>query len=693
MLKDLLLEIGTEELPSRFVRDAVNQLADKTAKWLTDTRIGYQSVHKFATPRRLAVLIKGVSPKQEDVAEEVKGPSKKIALDEKGNWTKAALGFARSQGVDPDKLYFKEIGGVDYVHALKQSAGVESTALLPEGLSGIIQSLTFPKQMRWGSGDMKFARPIKWLVALYGTDIVPFEIAGIRSGRRTAGHRFLGDWADLAAANDYAETLRQQFVIADMDEREAMIRSQIQSLADSKGWHIQIQDDLMEEVLFLVEYPTVLYGSFHPDFLDIPKEVLITSMREHQRYFPVFDQEGKLLPHFVTVRNGNADHLENVIRGNEKVLRARLSDAKFFYTEDQKLPIETALSRLEHVVFHEELGTLGDKVRRIGRIAEELAKREAFGEQDRQYVQRAAEICKFDLMTQMVYEFPELQGVMGEDYARKAGEAEPVAKAVFEHYLPRFAGDKLPETNIGAIVSIADKLDTIVGCFSIGIVPTGSQDPYALRRQANGIVQIILEYKFSFTLSDLFRLALDVHEAARPLKRSREDVLRDLNDFFVLRVKNVLSDMEIRYDLVDAVILASAGIDHVPGTIRRALALQEAVADGAFKQAVDAFNRVCNLAVKATSKTVNPEVFVEPAEQALYQAWQACHAGFAQAMNEGREQDALRTLMELEAPINAFFDAVLVMVEDEAVRQNRLGLLATIAADIKALADFSKLVW
>ncbi|MGG1877700.1 glycine--tRNA ligase subunit beta [Paenibacillus cisolokensis] len=691
MSKDLLFEIGLEEVPARFLRAAMEQLRDKTVQWLEASRIQFGEVQAYATPRRLAVWVRDVAEKQEDVSEEVKGPSRKIALDENGQWSKAALGFARSQGVEPDSFTFKELGGVEYIYVTKNSAGVQTQSILAEGLLGIITSMTFPKNMRWGGHEFKFVRPIRWLVALFGSEVIDIEIAGVASGNVTRGHRFLGGEAVISEASAYRETLRGQHVIVDVNEREEMIVSQIQALAKEKGWNIAIKDDLLEEVLFLVETPTVLYGSFDPSFLEIPQEVLITSMREHQRYFPVLDSQGQLLPYFVTVRSGDSRSLEVIAKGNEKVLRARLSDAKFFYEEDQKLQIKDALSKLESIVFHEELGTIGDKVRRIRRISDALAaKLNATGD-TADSVSRAADICKFDLVTQMVYEFPELQGVMGEDYARKAGEKEEVAKAVFEHYQPRFAGDAVPTTQVGSIVSIADKIDTIAGCFSIGIIPTGSQDPYALRRQAQGIVQIILEHKLPITLSELFTIALDVHQNIRALKRSADEIRKDLYEFFGLRVKKLLSEQQ-RYDVVDAVI--SAGFDQVVSVVSRGQALMQAVTEtDDFKTTVESFNRVSSLAAKAGKAAVNPELFVEAEEGLLHEAWKTIREPYQAALEAADGVRALKLLGDLKAPITGFFDSVMVMAEDEAVRTNRLALLSGIDSDLKKFADFTKLVW
>lgn len=692
MPKDLLLEIGMEEVPARFVRGAMDQFKEKTVKWLEESRLEYGAVRIFATPRRLAVLVEGLAERQQDRHEEVKGPAKKIALDESGAWSKAALGFARSNGVDPASLIFKELGGVSYVYANKSSIGAETASLLPEALTALVTSLAFPKNMRWGNYELRYVRPIRWLVALYGADVVPMEIAGVASGRTTRGHRFLGGETTLHQASEYVDRLREQHVIADVKEREAAIRVGIDQLAAERGWRIDVKDDLLEEVLFLVETPTVFSGAFDPAFLGIPQEVLITSMREHQRYFPVKDEAGKLQPHFVAVRNGDSQSIDVVAKGNEKVLRARLSDAKFFYEEDQRRSIPDMLAKLETIVYHEELGSVGDKVRRIRTIADRLALHLKADETVRADVSRTADICKFDLVSQMVYEFPELQGIMGEDYARLAGERETVARAINEHYAPRHAGDQPPASLVGAIVGMADKIDTIVGCFSIGIVPTGSQDPYALRRQAAGIVSTMLAHQMELSLDELFDMALEVH-AARGLKRDAGDITGDLGTFFTLRVKNVLGEQGIRYDVADAVL--GAGASDVRRTLLRAHALQQKAGDAdkeSFRPAVEAFNRVCNLAAKSDARTVKPALFAEPAEADLYEAWQRVHAAYGVAIKEARLSDALETLSSLSEPIAAYFDAVMVMADDLQVRENRLAMLGLIADDVKTFADFSKLV-
>ncbi|MFW5437917.1 glycine--tRNA ligase subunit beta [Paenibacillus apiarius] len=688
MPKHLLLELGLEEVPARFMRGAMGQLRERLERWLTDSRIAYGEVQAFATPRRLAVLVHDVADKQTDIHEEVKGPAKKIALDENGAWTKAALGFARGQGVEPEQFFFKELNGVEYIYANKSSIGTDTAAVLVEGLTSIIHSMTFPKNMRWGANEMRFVRPIRWIVALHGTDIIPLEIEGVQAQKVSRGHRFLGGDAVIEEPAQYVERLREQFVIVDVSARETEITRQIEALAAEKNWNIAVKDDLLEEVLFLVEYPTVLFGAFEPSFLSIPQDVLITSMREHQRYFPVLNAEGQLMPYFVTVRNGDSKGLDMVAKGNEKVLRARLSDAKFFYQEDQKLKVIDCVQKLDSIVFHEELGTIGDKVRRIHAIADALALALQSDRQTALWVSRAADICKFDLVTQMVYEFPELQGVMGEDYARKAGEPEEVAHAINEHYKPRFAGDPAPESLVGSIISMADKLDTLVGCFGIGIIPTGSQDPYGLRRQATGIVQILLERELPLTLHTMFNIALDVYDRVQVLKRDCEDIRKDLYDFFGLRVKNVLSE-SVRYDVVDAIM--ASGYDDVKLTVARGEALMQAVTDESFKLTVESFNRVCNLASKAASTVVDESKFQQEEERMLYVRWTEVHQAFNDSYSE--PADALAALGQLKEAIHSFFDNVMVMAEDDTVRANRLALLKNIAGDIHRFADFSKLVW
>lgn len=688
--RTLLIEIGTEEIPARFVAGAAEQLKDKIASWLDYQRIPYESVKSFETPRRFAVLVEEVGEQQKDVDEELRGPAKKIAVDADGQWTKAALGFARGKGLSPEDLYLKEMNGVEYVFARKLEKGRPSVELLPQ-LNETISSMSFPKNMRWGSYDLKYVRPIKWMIALFGNEIIPFELTGVATSNLSRGHRFLGEEVEIQSPQEYKEKLAQQFVIVDPEERKEKILAQIHALEAEQNWTVPIDEGLLDEVVHLVEYPTVLFGNFEKEYLEIPQEVLITSMREHQRYFPVVDKEGVLLPHFVTVRNGDDKGLEIVAKGNEKVLRARLSDARFFYVEDQKLKIEDALARLETVVFHEELGTIGDKIRRFEKIAANLASEVNLHETEKAQLQRAASICKFDLVSHMVYEFPELQGIMGERYAKLAGEGEIVSKAIFEHYLPRFAGDQLPGTRVGALLSIADKLDTITGCFAIGIIPTGSQDPYALRRQAAGIVQILLEQKMDLPLSLLFDLSLSILDEKGLLKKDKEGIKKDLQDFFALRLKNLLQENQVRYDVIDAVLLADS--NRVLDVLYRAETLMQWVQKDSFKGIVESFNRVNNLAQKATGRTVNEEHIENAAEEELWKVYQSVQKETEALLAQNKYDKALETMATLQPVIDHFFEQVMVMVEDEKVRNNRLAILASIADGLFSFADFSKIVF
>lgn len=689
--RDFLLEIGVEEMPARVVQAASRQLTEKIEGWLKENNISFGKSLSFATPRRLALVLEEVAEKQEDREEEAKGPAKKIAIDDEGKWSKAAEGFARGQGVSTDDFYFKELKGVEYIYVTKQIKGVETKELLSQ-LQEIITGMTFPKNMRWGDHDIRFVRPVRWLVSLFGSDVIPLQITGIQSGVETEGHRFLGNRISITEPKAYARELLGEYVIADAEERKKAIQSQLKLIEEEQGWVIPMDLDLLEEVTQLVEYPTAVFGSFDVEFLTLPKEVLITSMKEHQRYFPVQNEEGELLPHFVTIRNGGVDSGGAVVRGNEKVLRARLADARFFYDEDKKLQISSAVSQLENIVFHEDLGSIGDKVRRIREISGGLAEWLKFNKDTVSAVDRSAEICKFDLVSQMVNEFPELQGRMGEEYALLAGETKLVSKAVFEHYLPRFAGDQLPTTQVGAVVSVADKIDSIVGCFSLGLVPTGSQDPYALRRQASGIVQILLQEKWSITLNQLFTSAITTFKNRQLMTRSPEEVEKELQSFFKLRLKNRMQEQGIRYDVIDAVLLDHS--DELHSLIDKASILMKQVETESLKTLVEAFTRLNNLANKIEHPIrLQVEKFESNVEHDLYESYISVRAAVESQTNERDWEGVYHSLNELKGPIQAFFDQVMVMVDDDDLRHNRLALLQQISVLVRSYADFTQIVF
>jgi glycyl-tRNA synthetase beta chain len=686
--RNLLLEIGLEEMPARFITDSMNQLASKVENWLKSNNIGFEAIQLYSTPRRLALLILNVDERQEDSEEEAKGPAKKIALSADGEWSKAAIGFTRGQGLTVEDIYFKEINGVEYAHVKKFIKGQDTFDLLVE-LKAIISGLTFPKNMRWADLELRYVRPIKWLVAMFGNDIIPFDIAGVKTGNVTRGHRFLGEGEiQLSHPQEYEEALLGQYVVADAQKRKDAITSQLEKIEDENSWVIPVDEDLLEEVNNLVEYPTALYGRFEEEFLEIPSEVLITSMKEHQRYFPVKSRSGELLPHFVTVRNGDHLHIEKVARGNEKVLRARLADAAFFYKEDQRMQIDAALEKLKNVVYHEDIGTIAEKSERVRKLVGLVAEGLEFTPEVIKSADRAAEISKFDLVSQMVYEFPELQGIMGEKYALQKGESPEVAAAINEHYMPRNADDSIPGSPAGALVAIADKLDTIVAFFSLGIIPSGSQDPYALRRQAAGIVQTLIEKKWNISLEKLVGLSLNLVSEAGITKRADEEVYHDLIQFFKLRVKHLLQERGIRYDLIDAVLGGEIGI--VSGLVEKAEALQTASSHEGFKESMEALSRVLNIASKKdVLGDIDPERFENEYEQRLYEKY----LELGKKAEDGLDAASYyQHLVDIKPEINNYFEHTMVMSDNQDVRENRLNQMAALAALIMKLAKVNDIV-
>lgn len=686
--QDLLLEIGLEEMPARFVTGSIEQLTSKIENWLKDKKISFESITHFSTPRRLAVIAYGVSTSQEDVEEEAKGPAKKIAVDHEGNWSKAAIGFTKGQGMSVEDIYFKEINGVEYAHVRKFTKGQATKEILPE-IEHIITGLTFPKNMRWANETLKYIRPIKWLLAIYGSETIPFAITNVSTSNRTIGHRFLGKEVEIGTPEEYVTKLLAEFVMVNAEERKNAILSQISKLEEEQGWTIPVDEELLEEVTNLVEYPTALFGRFEEEFLELPEEVLITSMKEHQRYFPVKKKDGTLLPYFVTVRNGDHMHLETVAKGNEKVLRARLSDAAFFYREDQKASISDSLAKLASIVYHEEIGTLSEKVARVRSITNQLAELLSFNEEDKKTVDRAAEISKFDLVTHMVYEFPELQGFMGEKYARQKGESEAVAVAINEHYMPRNAEDSTPKSNSGALLALAEKLDTIVSFFAIGNIPSGSQDPYALRRQASGIVQILINKEWNVSLTDLLRLSIRSIKEKGIGEKAEEELLVELLAFFKLRLKHYLQEQSIRYDIIDAVL--EKNITALPTLVKKASVLQTKKDASGFKETVEALSRVLTISNKAVENVaINESLFENDYETALYNQYRSVKLELES--NEVSEEEFFDKLASLQEAINDFFDHTMVMAEDQALKNNRLAVMSKLAELIMSFANVKEIV-
>ena len=676
MTHNLLVELGLEEMPAYVVTPAMKQLGEKMKAFLADNRLTFEDIEVFSTPRRLAVRVKGLADKQSDLEEDFKGPAKKIALDADGNFTKAAEGFVRGKGLSVDDITFREVKGEEYVYVTKHEEGKPAREVL-ETVTSVLKDLTFPVNMHWANNTFEYIRPVHTLIVLLDDEALDLDFLDITSGRTSRGHRFLGTEVEVASADSYEEDLRHSFVIADSKERKDLIVSQIKAIEEEHAVVVEIDDELLDEVLNLVEYPTAFMGAFDENYLAVPEEVLVTSMKNHQRYFVVRDKSGKLLPHFISVRNGDSHFIENVIKGNEKVLVARLEDGAFFWREDQKLVIADLVEKLKHVTFHEKIGSLFAHMERTKVIAGYLADKAGLSADEKEAVLRAASIYKFDLLTGMVGEFDELQGIMGEKYATLAGESEMVATAIREHYLPNSADGDLPETKVGAILAIADKLDTVLSFFSVGLIPSGSNDPYALRRATQGIVRILDAFGWDIPLDelirDLYALSFDSLDYA-----NQDQVM----DFVVARIEKMM-DSTIAKDIKEATLASST---YVVGTMLEASqALATKSKDAGYKAAVESLSRVFNLAEKAdTSATANPSLFENDEEKALHDAIETLEISADMTEN-------LDKLFALSPVIDAFFDNTMVMAEDEALKNNRLALLSSLVAKASQVAAFNKL--
>ena len=714
-MEKLLFEIGTEEIPAKFMPGILKQLKELAAAKMQELRIPFEDITVYGTPRRMAFIADGVAETQADVVVEAKGPSVKIAYVS-GAPGKAAQGFARGQGVDVKDLVVRD----NYVYAVKHLAGQPVVELLPGLLMDILTSLSFPKTMRWADYEFRFVRPIRWMVALFGDQIIPVEICGVKSGKFSMGHRFMQQSLKAAAesqgllsaalskvgnkvysalagvkgaveipsAGDYKKVMYDNFVMVDQDERRALILQQIKDLAAQNGGEAEINEDLLEEVNYLVEWPTALCGKFEEKFLSLPKECIITPMREHQRYFPVLDEDGNLLNKFITVRNGGSEHLDIVTHGNERVLRARLSDAEFFFNEDRATKLEDRLEKLKTVSFQEGLGNMYDKSERLVKMAEML--RFAINTPvDEEELRRCALLCKTDLVTGMVIEFTELQGVMGREYALLDGEKPEVATGIFEHYLPRFAGDALPATTIGRIVGIGDKLDNICATFSRGLAPTGSQDPYALRRQALGVINILLDANYHISLAKIIAGTLYLLDI-KPEETGK--LVPQIMEFFKQRLRNLLMDQGIRYDVIDAVFADKRNDDMVDLAVR-CKALAAYVEAGNAEPLVQVSVRVSNLCKKIEKEVaISGALFKDESENKLHEVVAAVSKEIIPEIVLYDYAAVLKAGEKVIEPVNTFFDNVMVMDEDENVKNNRLAMLEEVRGIVNAVGDLSLLV-
>ena len=682
MAKDLLFEIGAEEIPAGFMPNILGQLKQLAETKLNDAHLPFESIATYGTPRRLALIVKGIADASAEISERHKGPSASIAYDADGNATKAAIGFARGKGLDVADLVVED----GYIYAETKTAGVPAKDIVSEMLPQLITGLNFPKSMHWGDLDAKFVRPVRWLVALLDEEVIPVEFATVQSGNVTRGHRFLGaDEITIKNAASYVDTLKENFVMVDQDARRELISKQLHDMAASKNASIVWDDDLLEEINYLVEWPTALCGGFEESYLALPDAAIITPMKDHQRYFPLVGQDGKLLPMFLTVRNGSDHSIEVVQAGNERVLRARLDDAKFFFNEDRKKPLIDRQDGLTKIVFQEGLGNLADKTERLLKLGRVFGEECGLHEDAAVVLERATELAKTDLTTGMVTEFTELQGVMGKEYALLDGESPEVAEAIFEQYLPRFAGDVLPQTEAGKVLSIIDKVDNIVATFSRGLIPTGSQDPYALRRQTIGILNILLGSEWNISLRPIFKASMELLNVAAD---KQEELLNQVEEFFILRLKNIFLDREVPHHVIDLLLSNNElSVADAEGLVNALLAnrIDENV------ELVQAYTRMYNLVKDVEYTGVNSDLLKEDAEKALFEAASKASEASLAAWEAGDYAAVVAVPATLVPTINQFFEDVMVMDKDEAIKANRLQLVRLAYSVMAIIGDISAL--
>ena len=682
MAKDLLFEIGAEEIPAGFMPNILGQLKQLAETKLNDAHLPFESIATYGTPRRLALIVKGLADTSAEISERHKGPSASIAYDADGNATKAAIGFARGKGLDVADLVVED----GYIYAETKTAGVPAKDIVTDMLPQLITGLNFPKSMHWGNLDAKFVRPVRWLVALLDEEVIPVEFATVKSGNVTRGHRFLGaDEITIKNAASYVDTLKENFVMVDQDARRELISKQLHDIAASKNASIVWDDDLLEEINYLVEWPTALCGGFEESYLALPDAAIITPMKDHQRYFPLVDQDGKLLPMFLTVRNGSDHSIEVVQAGNERVLRARLDDAKFFFNEDRKKPLIDRQDGLTKIVFQEGLGNLADKTERLLKLGRVFGEECGLHEDAAVVLERATELAKTDLTTGMVTEFTELQGVMGKEYALLDGESEEVAEAIFEQYLPRFAGDVLPQTEAGKVLSIIDKVDNIVATFSRGLIPTGSQDPYALRRQTIGILNILLGSEWNISLRPIFKASMELLNVAAD---KQDELLGQVEEFFTLRLKNIFLDREVPHHVIDLLLSNNElSVADAEGLVNALLAnrIDENV------ELVQAYTRMYNLVKDVEYTGVNSDLLKEDAEKALFEAASKASEASLAAWEANDYAAVVAVPATLVPAINKFFEDVMVMDKDEAIKSNRLQLVRLAYSVMAIIGDISAL--
>ena len=693
-MKNVILEIGTEEIPAQYMENALKDLEQLAKKYLEEARINYKKIKVYGTPRRLILFIFHIKEKQEDVFQKIKGPAYSIAYNKDSQPQKPALKFAQSQGVNVENLIVEDTEKGKYIFASKSMIGQPTVDILSRIFPKIIKSMQFPKSMRWRERSLRFIRPIRWIFSLYGNEIIKFNLNGLDSGNITYGHRLLAPQKiEISSTQEYFKKLEKSYVVIDPQIRENIVKTDIKQIIKEVNGKKIINEKQLKEIIYLVEYPNAILGKYDKKYLELPKDVLTVVMEKHQKYFPVFKNKDELLPLFIVIINNTKKHASKIKEGNENVLRARLEDAKFFYQEDQKIPLDKRVDKLKNVIFQENLGSLFDKTERLKLLCDYIADVLQVEQKVKEDLLRAAHLCKADLVTETVKEFPELQGIMGKEYAVLSGERREVAEAIFEHYLPRFSGDRLPLTKSGMILGIADKVDTIIGCFVMGLTPTGSQDPYGLRRQSRGKIAIILKNNLEISLKDIIQKSLSLYKesVSVELKLDENEIIFQILNFLKQRLKNIFLEEGIRYDVIDAVLAVDSDGDLVD-IKHRIKAIEELYNQPIFRKILNSSSRVLNLSKNNEETEINRSLLKEKAELNLFRKYESIYPRTREFISNKEYRKVFELLGELCEPVDEFFDRVLVMDKDEDIRKNRVALIKKIGISFNQVADLSKIV-
>ena len=695
-MENVILEIGTEEIPAQYMENALKDLNQLAKKYLEEARINYKEIKVYGTPRRLILFIFHITEKQEDIFQKIKGPAYSIAYNKDSQPQKPAIKFAQSQGVNVEDLIVENTGKGEYIFATKSIIGQPTIEILSQIFPKMIKGMQFPKSMRWEERSLRFIRPIRWILALYGKEIIHFNLNGLDSENITYGHRLLAPQKiKISSTQGYFKKLEKSYVIVDPKIRENIVKTDIEQIIKETGGEKIINEKQLKEIIYLVEYPNAILGKYDKKYLELPKDVLTTVMEKHQKYFPVFKNKNELIPLFIVIINNSKKHASKIREGNENVLRARLEDAKFFYREDQKVPLGERVDKLKNVIFQENLGNLFEKTKRLELLCDYISDSLQVEQKVKKDLLRSARLCKADLVTEMVKEFPELQGIMGREYAVLSGERKEVAEAIFEHYLPRFSGDRLPLTKSGIILGIADKVDIIIGCFLTGLIPTGSQDPYGLRRQSRGLIAIILKNNLQISLKDIICKSLSLYKenVSLELNIDENEILSQILYFYKQRVKNIFLEEGIRYDVVDAVLAVDSDSDvDVVDIKHRIKTIEELYNQPIFRKILNSSSRVLNLSKNNEETEIDRSLLREKAELSLYQDYESIYSRTREFMCNKEYKKVFKVLGDLCEPVDVFFDQVLVMDKDKDIRKNRVALIRKIGILFNQIADLSKVV-